>query len=132
MEITYLYSAIPNGDGPLALKHFFDLRTVREPSSETLLCLAQLVLTLDCFSFAYKYYKQINGVAMGAKMGPIYANLEHQFFNQYGPKPELYRRYIDDCIGAASSTREEVNQFITAANLFHPALKYSLEVLEPK
>ena len=110
------------------LKHFFDLRTVKEPISETLLRLAELVLTLNCFSFAGSYYKQINGVAMGTKMGPSYANLfvgyiEHQFFNQYnGPKPDLYRRYIDDCVGATSSTREELNQFITAVNSFHPAL----------
>ena len=45
---------------------------------------------------------------MGTKMGPSYANLfvgyiEHQFFNQYnGPKPDLYRRYIDDCVSATS------------------------------
>ena len=57
---------------------------------------------------------------MGTKMGPSYANLfvgyvEHHFFNQYnGPKPNLYRRYIDDCVGATSSTREELDQFITA------------------
>ena len=63
-----------------------------------------------------------------------YANLfvgyiEHQFFNQYnGPKPDLYRRYIDDCVGATSSTREELNQFITAVNSFHPALKYTWEI----
>ena len=42
-------------------------------------------------------------------MGPSYDSLfvgyvEHQFFNQYdGPKPDLYGRYIDDCIGAISS-----------------------------
>ena len=71
---------------------------------------------------------------MGTKMGPSYANLfvgyiEHQFFNQYnGPKPDLYRRYIDDCVGATSSTREELNQFITAVNAFHPALKYTWEI----
>ena len=71
---------------------------------------------------------------MGTKMGPSYANLfvgyiEHKFFNQYnGPKPELYRRYIDDCVGATSSTREELNQFITAVNSFHPALKYTWEI----
>ena len=82
-----------------------------------------------CFSFPGSYYKQINGVAMGTKMGPSYANLfvgynEHQFLNQYnGPKPDLYCRYIDDCVGATSSTREELNQFITAVNSFHPALK---------
>ena len=71
---------------------------------------------------------------MGTKMGPSYANLfvgyiEHKFFNQYnGPKPELYRRYIDDCVGATSSTREELNQFITAVNSFHPAFKYTWEI----
>ena len=78
---------------------------------------------------------------MGAKMGPSYDDLfvgyiEHQFFNQsYGPKPELYHRYIDDCVGATSSnmlftssTREELNQFITAVNSFHPALNCTWEI----
>ena len=66
-------------------------------------------------------------------MGPSYANLfvgyiEHQFFNQYdGPKPELYRRCIEDCIGATSSTREDLDNFINAVNSFHPALKYTWE-----
>ena len=68
---------------------------------------------------------------MGTKMGPSYANLfvgyiEHQFFNQYnGPKLDLYRGYIDDCVGATSSTRKELNQFITAVKSFHTALKYT-------
>ena len=70
IDITSLYTVIPNGEGLLALKHFFDLRAVKEPSSETLLRLAELVLTLNCFSFATSY-----GVAMGTKMGPSYANL---------------------------------------------------------
>ena len=106
MDVSSLYTVIPNSEGLQALRYFFDQRTVTEPSSETLLHLAELVLTLNCFSFAGNYYKQINGVAMGTKMGPSYANLfvgyvEHQFFNQYdGPKPDLYGRYIDDCIGA--------------------------------
>ena len=111
-----------------------NLRTVKEPSSKTLLRLAELVLTLNCFSFADSCYKQINAVAIGTKMGPSYANLfvgyiQHKFFNQYnGPKPELYRRCIDDCVGVTSSTREELNQFITAVNSFHPALKYTWEI----
>ena len=99
MDITSLYTVIPNDEGLRALKHFFDQRTVKEPSSETLLRLAELVLTLNCFSFGGNYYKQTNGVAMDTKMGPSYANLfvgfiEHQFLSQYhGPKPELYGRY---------------------------------------
>ena len=65
-----------------------------------------------------------------------YANLfvgyvEHQCFNQYnGPKPELYGHYIDDCIGAILSSREELDQFITSVNSFHPALKYTWEISE--
>ena len=70
MDITSLYTVIPNAEGVLALKHFFDLRTVKEPSSETLLCVAELVLTINCFLFADNCYKQINGVAMTTKMGP--------------------------------------------------------------
>ena len=55
MNITSLYVVIPNGEGLLALKHFSYLRAVEEPSSETLLHLVELVLTLNCFSFAYCY-----------------------------------------------------------------------------
>ena len=68
--------------------------------------------------------------------GPSYANLfvgyiENQFFNQYnGPRPKLYRRYIDDCVGATSSTREELEQFIYSVNSFHPALKYTWQISE--
>ena len=58
MDITSLYTVIPNGEGLQALKHFLDLRTVKEPSLETLPRLAELVLTLNCFSFADSYYKQ--------------------------------------------------------------------------
>ena len=68
--------------------------------------LAELVLTLNCFSFDGYYFKQINGAAMGTKMGPSYANLfvgfiEELIFERYsGPKPELFGRYIDYCFGA--------------------------------
>ena len=106
MDITSLYTVIPNDEGLRALRHFFDHRTVKEHSSETLLRFAELVLTLNCFSFGGNYHKQTNGVTMGTKMGPSYAKMcfvgfiKHQFFSRYhGPRPELYGRYIDDCIG---------------------------------
>ena len=115
MDMLSLYTVIPNSEGLLALKYFFDQRTVKEPSSETLLRLAELVLTLNCFSFAGNYYKQINGVAMGTKMGPTYANLfvgyvEHQFFNQYD----------------ASNLISTVTTLTTASVQFHPAERNSI------
>ena len=131
MDIISLFTVILNDEGLRALNYFLDQHNVKEPSSETLLRLVELVLTLNCFSFGCKYYKRTNGIAMGTKMGPSYANLfvgfiEHQFFSQYhGPKPELYGCHIDDCIGATSSTRKELTQFITAVKSFHPTLKYT-------
>ena len=79
----------------------------KNPSTDTLLRFAELVLTLNCFTFSGEIFKQINGVAMGTQMGPNYANLfvgyvEEQIFNQFdGPKPELFGRYIDDCLHPA-------------------------------
>ena len=73
---------------------------------------------------------------MGTKMRPNYANLfvgyvEEQIFNQFnGPKPELFRRYIDDCLGTTSCTKEELERFIGFVNSFHPALKFTLEISE--
>ena len=93
MDIASLYTVILNNEGLLALKYFFDQCTVKEPSTDTLLRLAELVLTLNCFTFSGEIFKQINGVAMGTKMGPNYANVfvgyvEEQIFNQFdGPKP---------------------------------------------
>ena len=40
-----------NGEGLWAPKHLFNQRTFKEPSSETLLRLAELALTLNYFSF---------------------------------------------------------------------------------
>ena len=93
-------------------------------------------MTLNCFTFSLEIFKQINGVAMGTKMGPNYANLfvgyvEEQIFNQFdGPKPELFGRYIDDCLGATSCTKKELERFIGFVNSFHPALKFTWEISE--
>ena len=134
MDVKSLYTVIPNDEGLRALRHFFDRRTVKEPSTDTLIRLAELVLTLNCFSFDDKFYKQINGVAMGTKMGPNYANLfvgyvEERIFNQFdGPVPERFGRYIDDCFGATSCGRPELDRFIQFVNTFHPALEFTWEI----
>ena len=67
---TSLYTVIPNNESLQALTCFFNQRPIKKPSSETLLRVAELVLTLNCFPFGDNYFKQSNGVAMGTKMGP--------------------------------------------------------------
>ena len=73
---------------------------------------------------------------MGTKMGPNYANLfvgfvEKQIFQQYtDPTPDYFGRYIDDCVGTASCSRGELEQFINYVNNFHPALQFTWEISE--
>ena len=64
-SIKSLYTVIPNNGGLQALSHFFDQRANKEPPTHTLARLAELVLTLNAFSFNGEYYRQIGDVAMG-------------------------------------------------------------------
>ena len=47
-----------------------------------------------------------------------------------GRKPNLYNRFIHECVDASSSSKEEFNQVINSVNSFHPALNYTREILE--
>ena len=136
MDVKSLYTVIPHRDGLEALKFFLNKRTLLEPSTTTLIRLAELVLTLNNFSFDGEHYQQISGVAMGTKMGPSYANLfvgyvEQQIFERYtGPIPDFFGRYIDDCLGTASCTRADLERFINYFYGFHHALKFTWEISE--
>ena len=131
MDVKSLYTVIPNGDGLLALTHFLNKRQVLQPPTHTLIRLEALVLTLNTFSLNGNFYRQTGGVAMGSRLGPNYAclfmgHIEEQIFDQYtGTKPALYKRYIDDIAGATSGTREEIEDFATYANGFHPSLNFT-------
>eukprot|EP00061_Rhincodon_typus_P005897 g25968.t1 len=71
------------------------------------------------------------GVAMGTCMGPSSSChfvdfVEQSLFNNYtGTIPQLFPCYIDDCIGVASCSCEELEQFINFANTFHCVLKFT-------
>ncbi|KAJ8029140.1 hypothetical protein HOLleu_28468 [Holothuria leucospilota] len=68
---------------------------------------------------------------MGTKMGPSIACLtmgyfEEGLFSQFdGQCPILYKRYIDDIIGAAVGPRIELQNFINFVSNFYPFLKFT-------
>ena len=111
MDVKSLYTVIPNDSGLQALSYFLDQRTIKEPSTYTLVRLAELVLTLNAFSFDDQHYRQIGGVGMGSKMGPNDACLfvgyiEERIRSSYtGFVRQLHKRYIDDVVGAAQCSR---------------------------
>ena len=51
MDIKSLYTVIPNNDGLVALQHLLNKQSVVEPATQTLVRLAELVLTLNSLIF---------------------------------------------------------------------------------
>ena len=136
--IKSLYTVIPNDGGLRTLQYYLDKREILEPPTDTLLRVAELVLTLNTFEFSGEYYKQTGGVAMGSRLGPNYACLfvgheEERILSSYtGIKPDLYKRYMDDVAGAPSCSEEDLRQFLEFASSFHPNLEYTWSVSTDK
>ncbi|XP_051891078.1 signaling lymphocytic activation molecule-like [Pristis pectinata] len=68
---------------------------------------------------------------MGTRMDPSYTCLfvgyagQSMFQACTGNAPQLFLRYIDDCIGAASCTHTELIKFINFASNFQPVLEFT-------
>jgi hypothetical protein len=137
MDVQSLYTVIPNDAGLKALEHFLNKRSSKNPPTSTLLRLAELVLTLSCFSFNSEYYQQIGGVCMGTRMGPPYAclfmaHLEQQILQSFvGKVPSLYVRFIDDIFCAGNMSSYEIDKFVTYFGNYNPHIKLTHVVDNP-
>ena len=115
---NHCIQSFPNDEGLVSLKYFLDKREVKDPPTDTLVRMAELVLTLNTFEFNGEYYKQVGSVAMGSRLGPNYACLfvgyvEERMLAEYtGRKPDLYKRYMDDVAGAASNSTVQYNTIV--------------------
>eukprot|EP00061_Rhincodon_typus_P010134 g34194.t1 len=124
-------TSIPHADGLKALCFFLSCRSQQSPSTDTFIRLTELVPTLNNFSFNSSNFLQNKRVAMGTRMGPSYACLFTEYMEQplfccyTGTIPHLFFHYIDDCIGSASCSHEELEQFINFTNTFHPKFKFT-------
>ena len=78
--------------------------------------------------------QQIDGVAMGSPLGPLFANIFLSFYEKgwlskcpANFKPLLYRRYVNDCILLFKST-DQIPQFLDFLNHQHPNIKFTCEI----
>eukprot|EP00061_Rhincodon_typus_P011063 g35811.t1 len=58
--------------------------------------------------------------------------LQYLFITYTGTVPQLFHRYFDDCIGAATYIQAELEQFIDFADNFQPALKFTCQLIRVK
>ena len=56
MDVILLYTVIPHGEGLKAIEHFLNTRNVQDPPTNTIIRLADFVLTWNVFEFDKKFY----------------------------------------------------------------------------
>jgi len=84
------------------------------------------------FLFNNDVYDQIDGVAMGSPLGPVLANIfmghyEKIWIQNYeGPKPEIYKRYVDD-IFCLFENETDAMSFGEYLNKQHVNIKFTYE-----
>ena len=83
--------------------------------------------------FNNKFYKQIEGVAMGSPFGPALANIYMCSFKnkwlkdcRHSLKPVFYRRYVDD-IFVLFSTLDQAEKFKKYLSSKHLNINFSIE-----
>ncbi len=86
------------------------------------------------FIFNGRIYQQIDGVAMGSPLGPLFANIFMSFLEkswlyncQSIFKPILYRRYVDDYFLLFRSL-DHVPLFLKYLNHQHPNISFTSEL----
>ncbi|PIK47640.1 hypothetical protein BSL78_15504 [Apostichopus japonicus] len=85
LDVSSLYTNIPNEEGISACTKAFKPKRGKTPTKKELAELMQLILTNNNLVFGNKHYLQIHGTAMGTKMAPSFANifmgnLEKEFY----------------------------------------------------
>ena len=102
IDVCALYTSIPHDEGLAAIREALSTRHHQFPPSDTLVELTKLILTNNVFEFDNKYYRQVQGTAMGTKMAPSYAiiymdKIERELMKHQKPCTK-FLIFIDDIL----------------------------------
>ena len=91
----------------------------------------EFTLTNCIFCFNKKFYKQLQGAAMGSPVSPVIANIYMEHFQSLAipSSPTLIKwwfRYVDDVHGATK--KDQVNKLQEHLNSIDPHIKFTIEL----
>ena len=127
LDIVSLYTNVPVKD---AINACIENGSVIVDIERSLL-IKLLCVTNIQFMFNQKYYRQIDGVAMGSPLGPILANIfvghiEKQVINNDIDGILFYGRYVDDTIVVADS-KQAISALALRLDSINPSIKFTVE-----
>ena len=136
LDVTNLYGSIPIDEAVQTVmnllqehRHEMDLFGLEWTDVEPLLshCLSN-----NYVRFGQTYYKQTVGLPMGSRIAPSVAiifmgALEEVFLSAERDQPEMYMRYIDDCLCVWSHGAEALTAYFEYVNTVHPTIKFTME-----
>ena len=123
IDVTSLYTIIPHSLGLESVHYFLEKESgLQTKQIEFIMALLKFAAASNYFWFDNEFYKQVTGVAMGAKYAPSLANLfmakweEDVIHSEVVSGITLWARYIDDILLLWAGEYQELIQFITGLN----------------
>ena len=130
-DVSSLYTNVPVDEAINEAAELLYSGEVTPPpvDKETFVKLLELA-TKDVVMLTHEgYYRQMDGLAMGAKPAPPLANI---WLSKFEPiikdSAKLFERYMDDIIREIKAA--EVQAKLAEINQFHPKLKFTIEMEE--
>ena len=80
LDVSSLYTNIPNKEGEEACRHFLNTRTLKSIPTERICELIRMILGMNNFSFNGQHFLQTHGTAMGTRMVPSLCKFVHGKF----------------------------------------------------
>lgn len=139
MDVKALYPNVPRKEARVSVEGALEKRKDKSIPPKSVLKMMDMVLENNNFCFDDKHYLQMEGTAIGSRLGMNYASTylgdwERQLLEVSDKIPLSYFRFVDDIWGLWTHGIDELKKFQSIANNIHPNihvdLRYSTEGLE--
>ena len=135
MDVKSLYPSVPKSEGRRACEMALNTRSDRTIPTEEVIEMIDLTLENNNFEFNGKHYLQIDGTAIGSRLGMNYASAymgewEKNLLSK--TDPQAYFRYVDDVWGIWLHDQQSLKEFHDLANSIHPRIKVDLRYVYDK
>lgn len=132
LDVVSLYTNVPlNLAREIIIKKWNKINKYTDIPLDEFLEAVELTLKSTYFMYGDRFYKQIEGCAMGASISSVIAqlvmeDLEENVLGNVNFHIPFFYRYVDDCIAAIPSnkTQDILDQF----NSYHNKLNFTIEI----